>query len=93
VAKFRNTRAIIKTKTNPVYPLRPSMGINSAAVGKAIRNTNILKSRAELQAKGPLQQTFTCGQVFSTWNQERMRTFLKQGTGQKLCKGNSPSMD
>jgi hypothetical protein len=84
---------IIKTKTNPVSPLKPSMDINSAAVGKAIRSANILKSCAELQAEGSLEQTVTCGQVFSIWKEESMLTFLKQGTGQKLCKGNSPSMD
>jgi len=63
VAKFRNTCKIIKTKTSPVYPPKPNADINSAAVGNAITTTNILKSRAELQAEGPLQHTITCGHV------------------------------
>jgi len=41
------------------------MDINSAAVGKAVTNTNIFKWRAaaELQAESPLRHTITCGYV------------------------------
>jgi hypothetical protein len=64
VAKFRNTsKNDKKRKTCPVYPPIPNMDTNSAAVGKAITSINILKSRAELQAEGPLRHTITCGQV------------------------------
>ena len=63
VTKFRNTCKIIKIKTSPVYPSKPNMDINNAAVGKAISSKNSLKSRAELQAEGSLQNTVACGQV------------------------------
>ena len=64
VAKFRNTCKIVKKEDQPILsPPKTNMDIKSAAVGKAITSTNILKSRADLQVEGPLQHTITCGQV------------------------------